>query len=77
MVHLLEVATLNIEEDMDLLPSIKFLAHNTARSLLQLEGRVLVWVDGSVQFIDAKHWSSKFMEYKNLSTISCLQEYEP
>ena len=31
VVHLLEVDALNVEEDMDLLPSIKFLAHNTVR----------------------------------------------
>ena len=37
---LLEVDTLNIEEDMDLLPSLKFLAHNTGRRLSQLEGRL-------------------------------------
>ena len=38
-VHLLEVDALNVEEDMDLIPSIKFLAHNTRRMLSQLEGR--------------------------------------
>ena len=40
MEHLLEVDALNVKEDMDLLPSIKFLAHNTRRRLLQLEGRL-------------------------------------
>ena len=39
-VHLLEVDALNVEEDMDLIPSIKFLAHNTGRRLSQLEGRI-------------------------------------
>ena len=39
-VHLLEVYTLNVEKDMDLLTSIKFLVHNTGRRLLQLEGRL-------------------------------------
>ena len=39
-VHLLEVDALNVEEDMDLLPSLKFLAHNTGRRLSQLEGRL-------------------------------------
>ena len=38
-VHLLEVDALNVEEDMDLIPFIKFLAHNTGISLSQLEGR--------------------------------------
>ena len=38
-IHLLEVDALNVEEDMDLLPSLKFLAHNTGRRLSQLEGR--------------------------------------
>ena len=38
-VHLLEVDALNVEEDMDLIPSIKFLSHNTRRRLSQLEGR--------------------------------------
>ena len=28
-VHLMEVDALNVEEDMDLIPSIKFLSHNT------------------------------------------------
>ena len=37
-VHLLEVDTLNVEEDMDLIPAIKFLAHNTGIRLSQLEG---------------------------------------
>ena len=37
-VHLLEVDALNIGEHMDLLPSIKFLSHNTRRRLSQLEG---------------------------------------
>ena len=37
-VHLLEVDALNVEEDMDLIPSIKFLAHNTGMRLSQLEG---------------------------------------
>ena len=37
-VHLLEVDALNVEEDMDLLPSIKFLAHNIGRRLSELEG---------------------------------------
>ena len=32
-VHLLEVYALNVEEYMDLLPSIKFLSHNTGRRL--------------------------------------------
>ena len=40
VVHLLEVNVLNVEEDMDLIPSIKFLAHNTGRRLSQLEGRL-------------------------------------
>ena len=31
---------LNVEEDMDLLPSLKFLAHNTGKRLSQLEGRL-------------------------------------
>ena len=39
-VHLLEVDALNVEEDMDLIPSIKFLAHNTGLRLSQLEGRL-------------------------------------
>ena len=39
-VHLLEVNPLNVEKDMDLLPSIKFLSHNTRRRLTQLEGRL-------------------------------------
>ena len=39
-IHLLEVDALNVEEDMDLLPSLKFLAHNTGRRLSQLEGRL-------------------------------------
>ena len=39
-VHLLEVNALNVEEDMDLIPSIKFLAHNTGSRLSQLEGRL-------------------------------------
>ena len=39
-VHLLEVDALNVEEDMDLLPSLKFLAHNTGKRLSQLEGRL-------------------------------------
>ena len=39
-VHLLEEDTLNVEEDMDLIPSIKFLAHNTGKRLSQLEGRL-------------------------------------
>ena len=39
-VHLLKVDALNVEEDMDLIPSIKFLAHNTGIRLLQLEGRL-------------------------------------
>ena len=39
-VHLLEVNALNVEEDMDFLPSIKFLAHNTGKRLSQLEGRL-------------------------------------
>ena len=38
-VHLLEVDALNVEEDMDLIPSIKFLAHNRGRRLSQSEGR--------------------------------------
>ena len=38
-VHLLEVDALNVEEDMDLIPPIKFLAHNTGLRLSQLEGR--------------------------------------
>ena len=38
--HLLEVDALNVEDDMDLLPSLKFLAHNTGRRLSQLEGRL-------------------------------------
>ena len=40
-VHRLEVNALNVEEDMDLRPSIKFLTHNTGRRLLQLEGRLV------------------------------------
>ena len=39
-IHLLEVDALNVEEDMDLLPLLKFLAHNTGRRLSQLEGRL-------------------------------------
>ena len=39
-VHLLEVDALNVEEDMDLIPAIKFLAHNTRLRLSQLEGRL-------------------------------------
>ena len=39
-VHLLEVDTLNVEEDMDLIPAIKFLAHNTGIWLSQFEGRL-------------------------------------
>ena len=39
-VYLLEVDALNVEEDMDLIPSIKFLAHNTGIRLSQLEGRL-------------------------------------
>ena len=39
-VHLLEVDALNEKEDMDLLPSLKFLAHNTERRLSQLEGKL-------------------------------------
>ena len=39
-IHVLEVDTLNVEEDMDLLSSLKFLAHNTGRRLSQLEGRL-------------------------------------
>ena len=39
-IHLLKVDALNVEEDMDLLPSLKFLAHNTGRRLSQLEGRL-------------------------------------
>ena len=39
-VHLLEVNALNVEEDMDPIPSIKFLSHNTGRRLSQLEGRL-------------------------------------
>ena len=39
-VHLLEMDALKIEEDMDLIPSIKFLAHNTRIRLSQLEGRL-------------------------------------
>ena len=39
-VHLLEVDALIVKEDMDLIPSIKFLAHNTGRRLSQLEGRL-------------------------------------
>ena len=38
-VHLLEVDALNVEEDMDLIPSIKFLANNTRIRLSQLERR--------------------------------------
>ena len=37
-IHLLEVYALNVEEDMALIPSLKFLVHNTGRSLSQLEG---------------------------------------
>ena len=39
-VHLLEVDALNVEKDMDLIASIKFLAHNTGIRLSQLEGRL-------------------------------------
>ena len=39
-VHLLEVDAWNVEEDTDLLPSIKFLAHNIRRMLSHLEGRL-------------------------------------
>ena len=39
-IHFLEIDSLNTEEDMDLLPSLKFLAHNTGRRLSQLEGRL-------------------------------------
>ena len=39
-VHLLKVDALNVEEDMDLLPSLKFLAHNTGKRLSLLEGRL-------------------------------------
>ena len=39
-VHLLEVDALNVKEDMDLLPLLKFLAHNTGRRLSQLEERL-------------------------------------
>ena len=39
-VHLLEVDALNVKEDMDLIPSIKFLAHNTGRRLSRIEGRL-------------------------------------
>ena len=39
-VHLLEVDALNVEEDMDLIPSIKFLAHYTGLRLSQLEGKL-------------------------------------
>ena len=42
-VHLLKVDALNVEEDMNLTPSIKFLAHNTGRRLSQLEG----WLAGN------------------------------
>ena len=31
---------LNVKDDMDLIPSIKFLAHNTGLRLSQLEGRL-------------------------------------
>ena len=40
-VHPLEVKVLNVEVDLDLLPSIKFLVHNTGRRLSQLEGRLV------------------------------------
>ena len=39
-IHLLEVDACNVEEDMDLLPLLKFLAFNTGRRLSQLEGRL-------------------------------------
>ena len=39
-VNLLEVDALNVEKDMNLIPSIKFLAHNTKMWLSQLEGRL-------------------------------------
>ena len=39
-IHLLEVDMRNVEEDMDLLPLLKFLAFNTGRRLSQLEGRL-------------------------------------
>ena len=39
-VQLLEVGALNVEEDMDLIPFIKFLAHNTGLRLSQVEGRL-------------------------------------
>ena len=37
-IHLLEVDTLNVEEDMDLIPSFKFLAHNTGREVVTAGG---------------------------------------
>ena len=39
-IHLLGVDALNVAEDMDLFPLLKFLAHNTGRRLSQLEGRL-------------------------------------
>ena len=42
-VHILEADALNVE-DMDLIPSIKFLSHNTGRRLSQLEGRLGKWM---------------------------------
>ena len=41
-VHHLEVDALNVEEDMNLIPGIKFLAHNAGIRLSQLEGRLAV-----------------------------------
>ena len=43
-VHLLEGDALNVEEDMDLIPSIKFLAHNKGLRLLRVvrSGRVTI-----------------------------------
>ena len=39
-VHLLEEDALNVEKDVDLIPSIKFLANNIGLRLSQLEGRL-------------------------------------
>ena len=50
-IHLLEVDERNVEEDMDLLPSLKFLAFNSGRRLLQLELQIspLLCVSSSME----------------------------
>ena len=48
--HLLEVDALNVEEDMDHIPSIKFLVHNTGIRLSQFEGRLA----GNGCFLESK-----------------------